>query len=122
MEAITLTIPDELARQLRPYQADLLDILSVGLREWETAKRKAVPTQRERILEALQGTDLIQPLELAIARKYLNSRPHQRQKPLKLGGKPLSQIIIKQRGTLCCQNQGHLRPTFSIAAPWSSAT
>ena len=32
--SISITIPDELAGQLKPYQDDLPQILALGLREW----------------------------------------------------------------------------------------
>ncbi|MEK7276443.1 MAG: hypothetical protein AAB427_03765 [Chloroflexota bacterium] len=98
MQTITLEIPDELAERLKPYRDKMAQILQVGLRVLESVTKPAV-TSREQMLTAIRSTGLIRPLDDIIARKYVpDPRRHVRQKPLKIAGKPVSEIIVEQRG------------------------
>ncbi|MBI4789374.1 MAG: hypothetical protein HY782_20270 [Chloroflexi bacterium] len=94
MSSITIEIPEKLVDRLRPYQEQLPEILELGLTELENATVTR-DELRERTLRALASTGLVQlPDPTASKRK----RP--RQKPLEIPGKPLSEIIIEQRGKL----------------------
>ena len=97
MQKITLEISDELAERLRPYRDQVARIFQAGLREMETAEKPAL-TQREQMLAAIRSTGLIRPLEENIFKKYVpEAHRHARQKPLKIEGKPVSEIIVEQR-------------------------
>jgi hypothetical protein len=97
MSSITIQVPKELAIRLRPYRKNLPQILELGLAQVES-KPESPADLRERTLRALMSTGLIQPLNLT--RYIQRPRNYQRRTPLKIPGKPLSEIIIEQRGRL----------------------
>jgi hypothetical protein len=43
---------------------------------------------------------LIQPISTELVHKYVSDPDSPRQKPLKIPGQPLSEVIIEQRGKL----------------------
>lgn len=104
---LTIRLPGELHRRLeiraeekgRPLDQVLLEELEKVLEtELET---EAEPTiKRERVLEALHSTGLIQPISAELVQRYVSDPEHPRQKPLKIPGQPLSEVIIEQRGKL----------------------
>jgi hypothetical protein len=96
MREITIEIPETLAERLSPYREQLPRILELGLADLETASPRP-DDWRERTIRVLMATGLVQPLNLS---RYLNSRNRPRSTPLKIPGKPLSEIIIEQRGQL----------------------
>lgn len=49
---VSVTLPDELARQLQPYEGDLAQILTLGLREWN-ARQEHGFTGLSSVLETL---------------------------------------------------------------------
>ncbi|MDE3088233.1 MAG: hypothetical protein KGJ80_02455 [Chloroflexota bacterium] len=96
MSSITIQVPKELAVRLRPYRKKLPEILELGLAQVESqAESKA--DLRERTLRVLESTGLIRPLTLS---RYIERPQRPRRTPLKIPGKPLSEIIIEQRGKL----------------------
>jgi hypothetical protein len=97
MSTITIEIPRELAERLSPYREKLPQILELGLANLETASPRS-DDLRARTLRVLMATGLIQPLNLSRYIQRPRNRP--RRTPLKVPGKPLSEIIIEQRGRL----------------------
>jgi hypothetical protein len=97
MREITIDIPDTLAERLSFYREQLPQILELGLADLETASPRP-DDLRERTLRVLQETGLIQPLNLSRYIQRPRNRP--RRTPLEIPGKPLSEIIIEQRGRL----------------------
>lgn len=92
MSSITIQVPKELAVRLRPYRKNLPEILEMGLAQAES-KAESTTDVRERTLRALKATGIVHlPNPRSSAR--------QRHTPLKIPGKPLSEIIIEQRGRL----------------------
>jgi hypothetical protein len=50
--SVAMTIPDEMARQVKPYEAELSEILELGLREWQ-ARGESGYSGLNSLLEAL---------------------------------------------------------------------
>lgn len=100
---LTIRLPVELHRRLEMRAKEkgqsldqvLLEELEKGL---EMEARLAI--EREHVLEALRSTGLIQPLSPELVQRYVSDPDLPRQKPLKISGKPLSEVIIEQRGKL----------------------
>lgn len=92
MSSITIEVPRELAIRLQPYREKLPQILELGLTRLESESRPSA-NLRERTLRALMSTGLVHMPRPA-------QSPRRRQKPLKIPGKPLSELIIEQRGRL----------------------
>lgn len=97
METIILQISDDLAEQIRPHRHELVHILQLGLGQLTT---RAAESPRERTLRALQATGLIRPIAPGLVSRYAVDSDHRRRSPLHLAGKPLSEIVIEQRGKL----------------------
>jgi hypothetical protein len=100
MQTITLEIPDELAERLKSHRDKIALILQIGLREVEVSKPLKVETPRERGLRVLREQGIASPLDESIVNKRVKYPKRTRQTPPKLAGKPLSEIIIEQRGPL----------------------
>jgi len=100
---LTIRLPSELHRRLQtrakergqPLDQVLLEELEKGL---GIEAERAV--EQEHVLEALHSTGLIQPISTELVRRYVSDPDLPRQKPLKIPGKPLSEVIIEQRGKL----------------------
>jgi predicted DNA-binding protein len=100
---LTIRLPGELHRRLearaqekgQPLDQVLLEELEKGL---EIGVEPAI--EQERVLEALHSTGLIQPISPELVQRYMPDPNLPRQKPLKIPGKPLSEVIIEQRGKL----------------------
>jgi len=98
---LTVRLPIELHRRLERRAKEkgqsldqvLLEELEKGL---EMEAKPAI--ERGHVLEALRSTGLIQPISPELVRRYVPDPDHPRQKPLKIPGKPLSEVIIEQRG------------------------
>ncbi|HID61506.1 MAG TPA: hypothetical protein EYP49_01985 [Anaerolineae bacterium] len=100
VETIQIQVSSELARRLRPYQSELPRILEWGLRhvERETeAKSSPLPTRAD-VLAALRSTGILVELDPVIAARYRPGPGQQRRTPVRVKGKPLSEIIIEERG------------------------
>lgn len=92
MSSITIQVPKELAVRLRPYRKKLPEILELGLAQAES-RTESTADLRERTLRALESTGIVR-----LPNPQLGTQ--QRHPPLKIPGKPLSEIIIEQRGRL----------------------
>ena len=100
METIQIQVSSELARRLRPYMSELPRILEWGLRhvERETEAKSPPPLTRADVLAALRSTGILVELDPAIAARYRPGSDRQRRTPVQVKGKPLSEIIIEERG------------------------
>jgi sugar phosphate isomerase/epimerase len=98
MITIPVKVSEELAERLAPFEDHLDQIIELGLKYWQGLP-EADLTPRQRIEQLLRDTGLIVPLDPAIACRY-TSVSYKRQPALHAGGKPASQIIIEQPGTL----------------------
>ncbi len=92
MSSITIQVPRELATRLKPYRRKLPQILELGLKQLES-ESKPNRDLRERTIQALKSTGLV---HLPQPRKGARRR----HTPLNIPGKPLSEMIIEQRGRL----------------------
>lgn len=97
METIVLQIPDDLAERIKPHRHELARILRLGLSQLATSE---IVSRRDRTIRALQATGLIQPIAPSLVSRYAVDPHRGRRPPLRLPGKPLSEIIIEQRGRL----------------------
>ncbi|MBI3913741.1 MAG: hypothetical protein HY327_06095 [Chloroflexi bacterium] len=97
MSTITIEISDKLAERLETHRDQLSQILERGLSQIEADKESA-DDLRARTIRALESTGLIQNLDLTSLVKIPHN--YKRQPPLKIPGKPLSEMIIEQRGKL----------------------
>jgi arginase family enzyme len=100
MQTITLEVPDELAERLKFHRDKIALILQIGLREVEVTKPLKLETPRERGIRVLRERGVASPLDESIVNKHIKYPKRPRQEPPKLAGKPLSEIIIEQRGPL----------------------
>ncbi len=105
MHTITLEIPDDLVETARQHQAELPRIVEQGLKRLNGKKRKRATkpktphelalAERARILQILAADEYISipTLDPEISKQH--DHP-----PIAIGGKPLSEIIIADRGPL----------------------
>jgi hypothetical protein len=107
METIQIQVSSELARRLHPYQSELPRILEWGLRhvERETEAESPFPPTRADVLAALRSTGILVELDPAIAARYRLGSDQQRRIPIRVKGKPLSEIIIEERGRQWADSQ-----------------
>jgi predicted RNase H-like HicB family nuclease len=83
----------------------LTQILEWGLRVAETAARESAtaPTEgklpaRRKMLEALRSTGLVVELDATLATRYRADAAQPRRTPVYVQGKPLSEVVIAERG------------------------
>lgn len=95
MYTIQLEIPDELAEKLGPYRDRLPELLELGLQEWLELERQESLALREDLLLALAASGKVTP-----PKPYTDERPYERRTPVPITGKPVSEIMIEQRGRL----------------------
>jgi hypothetical protein len=98
-ETIQIQVSSELARRLRPYQRELPHILEWGLRrvERETEAESAPLPTRADVLAALRSTGILVELDPAIAARYRAGSDQPERTPVRVKGKPLSEMIIEER-------------------------
>ena len=56
-----------------------------------------MPTLRQRVQQALTNAGLLATLNPATVERYASRAGQQRLSPLKIGGKPVSEIIVEER-------------------------
>jgi len=95
MYTIQLELRDELAERLAPYHDKLLELLELGLQEWLEREQQEHIAPRERLLQVLATSDNIK-----MPRPYTGERPYVRHTPVPITGKPVSELLIEQRGPL----------------------
>jgi hypothetical protein len=98
MVTISLEVSERLAQRLALLQGHLSEVIELGLQHWRDQGWEQGPlTPRQRVERLWAATDLIVPLDPAIAQRYPS--PRMRQPAVRAGGKPASQVIIEQRNT-----------------------
>jgi hypothetical protein len=95
MTMIQVNVPDELAQRLMKYRARWVEVLEAGLRAIEPAQPGA-----ERETEMMQAVLQKLAREGKLILPHPTLQPYQRHALLELSGKPLSEIVIEQRGEL----------------------
>jgi len=87
---IEVEVPEDLARRLEAYRPRLVEVLERGLEALER-QEKVRPMTREEVLEILRRSPL-----MYVSEEYA---PEQVPEPpaVKLKGKPLSEIVLKDR-------------------------
>ncbi len=97
-EIIQIPVSAELAQRLRPYQSELPRILEWGLRHVERETETGLPSPtRADVLAALRSTGILVELDPAIAARYRAGSDQQGRIPVRVEGKPLSEMIIEER-------------------------
>jgi hypothetical protein len=105
METVQLEVPVELAQRLQVHRGQLTQILEWGLHVAETEARKSATAltegklpARRKLLEALRSTGLVVELDATLATRYRAAAAQPRRTPVYVQGKPLSEVIIAERG------------------------
>jgi len=99
MEIIQIQVSSELARRLLPYRSELPRILEWGLChiERETEVEPPPHPTRQAVLAALHSTGILVELDPAIAARYRAGSGQRQRTPVRVKGKPLSEMIIEER-------------------------
>ena len=95
MYTIQLELEDELAEKLAPYRDKLLALLELGLQEWLERERQESLALGERLLLVLAASGKVE-----MPRPYTAEKPYVRHTPVPITGKPVSELIVEQRGLL----------------------
>ena len=95
MYTIQLELRDELAEKLAPYHDRLMELLELGLQEWLEREQREHMVPRERLLRVLAASD-----KMKMPRPYTGEKPYVRHTPVPITGRPVSELLIKQRGPL----------------------
>jgi len=92
---VQIESPDELVQKLAPYRDKLAELLELGLEQYINRERRACLSPREQVLHALAVSGRVE-----LPRPVLPGSIRERHTPIRMAGKPLSEIIIEQRGDL----------------------
>lgn len=95
MHAVQLELSDELATTLASHRDKLPVLLELGLQEWLRREQWEHPALRERLLQVLAASGKVE-----IPRPYTGEKPYVRHTPVPITGKPVSELIVEQRGSL----------------------
>ncbi len=95
MYTIQLEISSHLAERLAPYQTRLPELLELGLLEWESQAQSAPLTEQDALLQVLAESGKVE-----LPKPYNANRPYKRRTPVPITGKPVSELVIEQRGEL----------------------
>jgi len=95
MRTITLELSDELTKTLAPYRDKLPDLLELGLREWLKRERQTCQALRERVHQVLVASGKVEA-----PHPYTGEQPYVRRTPVPITGKPVSELVVEQRGAL----------------------
>jgi hypothetical protein len=101
METIQVEVSPELAQRLRTHSSKLTQILEWGLHHIEAeGKPEAESTslERQKTLDALRASGLMLELDPTLAARYQSGVDTSRRTPVYVKGKPLSEMIIAERG------------------------
>ncbi len=103
MHELTLSLPEDLYDQLEA-QAESEGVPLEGFILEQLAAHIRTPGQsgqeKHLLRKALATTGLVQPLSSDLIATYVSDPSAPRQSPVQVRGKPLSTVIIEQRGTL----------------------
>ena len=95
MQTIQLELQDKQAQKLAPYQDRLAELLDLGLEVWLERETQQVRSVQEQQLQALAASGIV-----TLPQPYAGEEPYRRQTPVPINGKPVSELIIKDRGVL----------------------
>ncbi len=101
METIQVEVSSEMAQRLRTHPDKLAQILEWGLHVVEAQERPAVekvPPARQKTLDALRASGLVLELDPTLVERYQAGSDKTRRTPIYVKGKPLSEIIVAERG------------------------
>ena len=96
MTDLTISVPDELMEKLRPHLDELPRVLELGVKQMGQADSTKTLSDRERIFRLLAAKGIAHPLDKNLLPASVLDHP--RQKPLAILGKPVSEIVVEQRG------------------------
>jgi hypothetical protein len=100
MHELTLTLPDDLYRELRARAASQgipIEGLIVERLAAEVIGERQEGEAKHRLREALASTGLVQPVSSELVSAYVTDPSAPRRNPIPMQGKPLSAVIIEQR-------------------------
>ncbi len=95
MSIIQLEISDELAKQLAPHQDRLVDLLRLGLQQWQEKEQQRRQSEQAHLLQLLAESG-----QVIIPKPAVDTTAYIRQTPVPLAGKSTSEVVIEQRGKL----------------------
>ncbi len=105
MTTVTLELPEQLAAEVKKHEAEMPQVIEWGLERLQTtqtvppnsrdAQRTHALTERERTIQILVASGLVTPPTYDPEVMQRHNHP-----PIEIGGKPLSEIIIEDRGPL----------------------
>lgn len=105
METVQLEVPVELAQRLQAHPGQLAQIREWGLRvaETEASRAAAAPVEartpaRCKLIEALRSAGLLVELDSRLSTRYRADAMESRRTPMYIQSKPLSEVIIAERG------------------------
>jgi hypothetical protein len=102
MSIIQLEIPNELAEKLRPYGNRLVELLELGLQKWqEREQQERQAQQQDHLLQVLVASG-----KVTMPKPYPGKKPYVSQTPVPISGKPVSELIIEQRGPRASLSSG----------------
>jgi len=96
MVTISLEVSPELAKRLSKVQDRLPEIIELGLRQLEQENFEAIKeaqlVPKQQILKTLHSTGIV-----TLPKPKNRAKPRERYTPIKAGGPPASEMIIKER-------------------------
>jgi hypothetical protein len=95
MSTIQLEVSSELAEKLRPYRDKLVELLELGLQQWQEREQQDQKVQQEQLLQVLAASG-----KVTLPQPYTGEKPYVRGTPVPITGKPVSKIVSEQRGPL----------------------
>lgn len=96
MTDLKISISDELMERLRPHLNELPRVLELGVERLEQSAESGGNERRDRIIRLLVEQGLAKSLDKRLLPEGVLDSP--RREPLRIPGKPVSEIIIDQRG------------------------
>jgi len=95
MSIVQIELSSEMAQTLSPYHDKLPILLELGLREWLKHESQEAPVLRDRILQVLVASGQVEA-----PKPYTDEKPYIRHTPVPITGKPVSELVVEQRGSL----------------------
>jgi len=103
MHEITLVLPDDLYTKLQAKAASKgmsLEGLIMEQLSAEAAPIRQQDIEKRFLHKILLSTGLLQPISSDLVATYVSDPSAPRRSPIQVQGKPLSAVIIEQRGAL----------------------
>lgn len=103
MHEITLVLPDDVYAKLQARAASKgtpLEVLIIEQLSVEATPVGQQDTEKRLLHEVLSSTGLLQPVSLDLIATYVSDSSAPRRSPIRVPGKPLSAVIVEQRGAL----------------------